>query len=120
MAKAKEKEAPQISEPELIHILGLRDKIAETRKYTRELEAELENTERQVMETLKGGAEVAGRLSAAIELVTGDIRPGWKEIHLHHMETAHGVAKKQAEEDARGTCVPKTSEKLVITFNTQS
>ena len=111
------KDVPKIKESELQIVLAMRDQIAEARKSVRTREGELAALEKDIVDRLRAGAEVASKkMRAHIENQEGAVRPAWKDEYLGHMETEHGMPKKTAEEEARGRYPAEIKEFLAIGF----
>lgn len=107
-----------IKESELASVLALREETKDKRKALAASEARLEGAEKEISDRLKDGATCKGKLVASIEMVGGQCRPAWKDHHIEHMVTVHGMAAKAAEEGVRTKYPPEPSEKLSIGYKT--
>lgn len=110
----KPQHAETIKENELADILTTRMEVQQARQRTRELEARLEQLEHGVVGRLLRGCPIVGSLVATIEQKLGACRPAWKNIHLDHMATRHGVVAAQVEAEAQAAYPAESRDVLVI------
>lgn len=120
MAKAKKKEmAEVVTEVELRGIETYRIQCERLKSQLKDVEAALKAAELAVTHKLARGAECIGPLRAVIEQKDGPCRPSWKDEHLEHMESVHGIAPAAVENELRAKYPAKPHERLVIIHKTE-
>lgn len=117
----KRKQDPKRAEPtevvtelDLISIETQRRGVSELSKQLNKAKADLEKAELAVMDKLKGGAAVQGKLTAIVEKELGASRPSWRDLHVTHMTKEHNLTEKEVEAAAKAAYPPKEKEVLTI------
>lgn len=103
-----------ISELDLISIETQRRGVSELSKQLNKAKADLEKKEQEVMEKLKTGGVVQGKLTAIIERVMGAARPKWRELHVEHMKKEHKMTEAEVEAEAKKAYPATENEILTI------
>lgn len=103
-----------VQQRELEEVERRREEVRCLRAQLRDAEAAVAQRERDLIERLKAGAAVRGRLAAVVSTVAGPSCPSYQEELLAHFEQSHGVARELVLAEVRKRWPGKVSEKLVI------